>query len=231
MKLPFQYLVEHVKPSAKEQPQDVALRIGGFLVKHSRHFATRVRWHHRYVGDTAGCRSIEFSFGLTRLCLPDSKVIALLYIRDVLRFGVLQSRSARSLDSFGTMRIAHGLGKRRDLQSDDLFRDAFPLPEPCARPEQLDAAIAAAAKELDEFRNRWLNPPEWTKTEVLEFPGSVDGPWARYMLIRRPGRRPHPNPSPAIARGSTCVRASAPCVGRGWCRKTPTVPRASKSGR
>jgi hypothetical protein len=43
-------------------------------------------------------------------------------------------------------------------------------------------AIAAAAKELDELRNRWLNPPEWTKTEILEFPGSVDGPWARYVV-------------------------------------------------
>ena len=38
-----------------------------------------------------------------------------------------------------------------------------------------------AAKELDDLRSRWLNPPEWTKTEVLEFPGSVDGPWARYI--------------------------------------------------
>ena len=44
------------------------------------------------------------------------------------------------------------------------------------------AAIAAAARELDDLRNGWLNPPEWTKTEVLEFPGSVDGPWARYVV-------------------------------------------------
>jgi len=43
------------------------------------------------------------------------------------------------------------------------------------------AAIAAAARELDDLRCRWLNPPEWTKTEVLEFPGSLDGPWARYI--------------------------------------------------
>jgi hypothetical protein len=42
-------------------------------------------------------------------------------------------------------------------------------------------AIATAAKELDDLRNNWLNPPEWTKTEVLEFPGSVAGPWARYI--------------------------------------------------
>lgn len=31
------------------------------------------------------------------------------------------------------------------------------------------------------MRNNWLNPPEWTRTEVLEFPGSVDGPWKRYV--------------------------------------------------
>ena len=29
--------------------------------------------------------------------------------------------------------------------------------------------------ELDMLRNSWLNPPEWTRREVLEFPGSVDG--------------------------------------------------------
>ena len=35
--------------------------------------------------------------------------------------------------------------------------------------------------ELNELRENWLNPPEWTRTETLEFPGSVDGPWARYV--------------------------------------------------
>ena len=34
---------------------------------------------------------------------------------------------------------------------------------------------------MDTLRNSWLNPPEWTKTEVLEFPGSVNGPWHRYV--------------------------------------------------
>jgi hypothetical protein len=31
------------------------------------------------------------------------------------------------------------------------------------------------------MRERWLNPPEWTVEKILEFPGSVGGPWARYM--------------------------------------------------
>jgi len=37
---------------------------------------------------------------------------------------------------------------------------------------------------LDRLRTGWLNPPEWTREEVLEFftpDGSVDGPWARYI--------------------------------------------------
>jgi len=56
--------------------------------------------------------------------------------------------------------------------------ETFPFPRPT--PEQ-KAAIAEAARELDSLRERWLNPPEWTREEVLEFPGSVDGPWKRYV--------------------------------------------------
>jgi hypothetical protein len=60
--------------------------------------------------------------------------------------------------------------------------------------EPQGVAVAGAARELDALRTRWLNPPEWTKTEVLEFPGSVDGPWVRY--IDPATIRPHPNPLP-----------------------------------
>ena len=43
------------------------------------------------------------------------------------------------------------------------------------------AAVAAAASELNELRESWLNPPELTVERILEFPGSVDGPWSRYI--------------------------------------------------
>ena len=42
-------------------------------------------------------------------------------------------------------------------------------------------AIAAAAQELNELRERWLNPPEWTEIRELEFPGTATGPWSRYI--------------------------------------------------
>jgi hypothetical protein len=56
--------------------------------------------------------------------------------------------------------------------------ETFPFPRPTPAQE---AAIAAAAKELNELRERWLNPPEWTVDRVLEFPGSIGGPWDRYI--------------------------------------------------
>jgi hypothetical protein len=52
---------------------------------------------------------------------------------------------------------------------------------PRLTPDDQRAAIAAAAKELNDLRERWLHPPEWTATRVLEFPGTVGGPWDRYL--------------------------------------------------
>jgi hypothetical protein len=57
--------------------------------------------------------------------------------------------------------------------------ETFPFPEV---DDQQKIDIAAAAKELNELRENWLNPPEWTITRVLEFPGSIDGPWSHFVV-------------------------------------------------
>ena len=62
--------------------------------------------------------------------------------------------------------------------------ETFPFPWPPGAEPSGDCrleAVAAAAHELDELRERWLNPPEWVREEVLEFPGSMDGPWSRWI--------------------------------------------------
>ena len=56
--------------------------------------------------------------------------------------------------------------------------ETFPFPEADAGQR---AAIGAAAAELNTLREGWLNPPEWTRTETLVFPGTVGGPWDRYI--------------------------------------------------
>ena len=89
-------------------------------------------------------------------------------------FGVLHSR----IHEVWALRLGTQLETRPRYTPTTCF-ETFPLPDPTKKQEK---AIAAAAKELDDLRNRWLNPPEWTRTEILEFPGSVSGPWARYVV-------------------------------------------------
>jgi hypothetical protein len=107
--------------------------------------------------------------------LPDHQLIAFAHSDDYF-FGVLHSRShevwARAQ---GTQVRERESGFR---YTPTTCFETFPFPP--AGDEQ-KAAIASAAKELDTLRNNWLNPPEWTRQEVLEFPGSVAGPWGRYV--------------------------------------------------
>ncbi|MEI7733052.1 MAG: DNA methyltransferase, partial [Verrucomicrobiota bacterium] len=63
----------------------------------------------------------------------------------------------------------------------EVKEDAPPYGGPPSTPAGHRAAIAAAAKALNELRESWLNPPEWTETRVLQFPGTVGGPWDRYI--------------------------------------------------
>lgn len=79
------------------------------------------------------------------------------------------------------------------------------MPEPTPEQEQ---AISEAAREMNELRERWLNPPEWTREEILEFPGSPDGPWAHYIApgtttVRYPRLVPKDEASAALLKKRT----------------------------
>lgn len=56
-------------------------------------------------------------------------------------------------------------------------------PPTLRRMDRLDhvQAISQAADHLDRARTLWLNPPGWLREEILEFPGSVGGPWTRFV--------------------------------------------------
>jgi len=107
--------------------------------------------------------------------IPDSRVYVFARDDDY-SFGILHCR-VHEVWSLATS-SRHGVGNDPTYNNTTCF-ETFPFPEPS---EAQRAAIAEAAKELDGLRNNWLNPPEWTREEVLEFPGSVDGPWSRYVL-------------------------------------------------
>jgi hypothetical protein len=88
-------------------------------------------------------------------------------------FGLLQNR----FHSVWALTLGSTLEDRPCYTPTTCF-ETFPFPQPSAEQE---IEISTAAKKLNELRERWLNPPEWTETRTLEFPGSADGPWARYV--------------------------------------------------
>jgi hypothetical protein len=128
----------------------------------------------RYLA-TARVAKYRLFVWLDSTVLPDSKVIAIAFADDF-RFGILQSRihEAWTLATCGW----HGKGNDATYNPTECF-ETFPFPR--STPAQ-ETSIADAARELNELRERWLNPPEWTEERILEFPGSMNGPWARYLV-------------------------------------------------
>jgi len=105
--------------------------------------------------------------------LPDCQLFAFARANDYF-FGVVNSRF------HGVWALKQGTRlETRPRYTPTTCFETFPFPHPTPAQE---AAIATASKELNELRERWLNPPEWTVGRILEFPGSADGPWARYLV-------------------------------------------------
>jgi type II restriction/modification system DNA methylase subunit YeeA len=128
----------------------------------------------RYLAITRHAANLVFAWVGSEV-LPDSALFAFTTEGDQ-DFGILQSRLHR------VWAFAKGTQVR---ERESGFRytptecfETFPFPSMNASQE---ARIAEAAAELDGLRRAWLDPAKWTKEEVLEFPGSVDGPWKRFV--------------------------------------------------
>jgi hypothetical protein len=110
--------------------------------------------------------------------LPDHKLTVFAFGDDC-EMGILQSR----IHVTWALRLGTRLETRPNYTPSTCF-ETFPFPfgvldNGSATPAH--GAIAAGAKELNEMRENWLNPPEWVRTEVLEFHGTVGGLWDRYI--------------------------------------------------
>ena len=213
--MPFQYVVESVKPAREKNNRRVRAQNWWLLGETLPAFRKAVTGLSRYIGTARVAKHRLFVWQDSPV-LPDSKVIAIAFDDDF-RFGVLHSR----IHELWTLAMCgwHGKGNDATYNPTECF-ETFPFPfadDLAEQPENLEAqldaakhykhivlredpavyhvggashqltpaehrdAIAAAAQELNALRERWLNPPEWTVEKILEFPGSLTGPWSRYI--------------------------------------------------
>jgi type II restriction/modification system DNA methylase subunit YeeA len=171
---PFEYVQRYIKPERIKNPDRQRREFWWRLGRSGSDWksATKDLLRTIFTPRVSKHRVFAWFEGTT---LPDSAVVGFANSTDYF-FGILHSRMHE------VWSLAQGT-QLRERESGFRYTattcfETFPFPEPT---EDQREAIAEAARELDNLRTRWLNPPEWTREEVLEFPGSIDGPWARYV--------------------------------------------------
>ena len=183
---PFKLLEDRVKPDR------VGNRRASYAERWWLHVEPRPAMRNalparRYVATPNVTKHRLFSF-LSHPTLPDHQLIAFARSDDYF-FGVLQS----SVHDLWARRMGTQL---REAESGFRYTpttcfETFPLPWPPGKEDAAHPAyqrIAAAAKELNELRERELNPPEWLEPleqKVDAADDFADVPAAARPLLRR----------------------------------------------
>ena len=163
--VPFSYVVDHVKATR---------------IQNRRESRAKYWWRHgdaqpamrkakkeltRYIVTPEVAKHRIFVWVNAKIS-PDCKLMVITR-SDYTTFGILQSRLHEIWSlAMGSM---HGVGNDPRYTPTTTF-ETFPFPEgltpkdtKAAVPDTIAAkSIAEAAKKLDQLRNNWLNPPEWT---------------------------------------------------------------------
>jgi type II restriction/modification system DNA methylase subunit YeeA len=172
--LPFQYLEKNVRPIRAKNRRAAYARNWWIFAESRPAMRKAFAGKLRFLATCMVAKHRIFAW-LDSVCLP-ANVVIVFGRSDDFFFGILNSHfHLKWADAQGTQLREKESGSR---YTPTTCFETFPFPRPT--PEQ-EAAIAAAAQELNELRERWLNPPEWTETRTLEFPGSITGPWSRYV--------------------------------------------------
>jgi hypothetical protein len=168
---PFAYVAEHVRKAREVQPRDWYRAEWWQLYAQRPEMRKALNGMSRFIVTPNVSKHRLFTWQAAPTN-PDHQLIVFARADDCF-FGVLQSRFHETW----ALKLGTRLETRPRYTPTTCF-DTFPFPDAHAEHE---AAIAAAAKGLNERRETWLNPPEWTRTEVMGFPGTVGGPWDRYI--------------------------------------------------
>jgi hypothetical protein len=167
----FEYVRQHVRPLRVNHREAVQRKFWWRLARPCPEVKEALQPLSRFLVTSIVSKHRLFAWHLAPVN-PDH-ALAVFAREDDCFFGVLHSR----FHEVWALKQGTRLETRPRYTPTTCF-ETYPFPR--ATPEQ-QAAIAVAAKQLNELRERWLNPPEWTVERIMEFPGSTSGPWARYV--------------------------------------------------
>ncbi|MEI7902739.1 MAG: DNA methyltransferase [bacterium] len=168
---PYSYLEQNIKPIRTSNNRQGYRDLWWIYAESRPAMRTAFSDKNRYLATCMVAKHRLFVW-LDSVCVPANVVIVFAHADDLF-FGLLHSR----LHEVWSLRMGTRLETRPRYTPTTCF-ETFPFPAPT---EEQSQSIAAAAKELNDLRENWLNPPEWTRVETLTFTGTVGGPWNRYI--------------------------------------------------
>jgi type II restriction/modification system DNA methylase subunit YeeA len=175
--LPFQHVLEHVKPEREKNNREIYARFWWRHVEPRPGMWRAIGKRHRYVVTPRVAKHRTFLW-LDRVVCPDSRIFAFA-LDDDTTFGVMHSK----LHEVWTLATCswHGVGNDPTYNTGTCF-ETFPFPEGLTpnisaadyADDPRAKAIANAAAKLNELRENWLNPGDLVRREPEVVPGYPD---------------------------------------------------------
>jgi len=235
---PFQHVLAHVKPVREKNREE---RTGAKWWLHRRSgedLRTAMLPLQRYMVTPRVSKHRLFVW-FPRPTFPDSATFLIARADDT-TFGILHSR----FHELWSLRLCTWLGVGNDPRyTPTTTFETFPFPAgltprdtapvagqgtpPCLAGHVAAGNIAAAARRLNELRENWLNPPEWTERIPEVVPGYPD------RIVAKPGHEADLkkrtltnlyNARPAWLDGAHQALDAAVAAAYGWTDYTPDMP-------
>jgi type II restriction/modification system DNA methylase subunit YeeA len=163
--MPFEYVRRNVKGSREEVRSEERSTSRWWLHQRPRpEMWSAIGDKTRYIVSPRVTKHRIFAWTETAT-VPDSRLLVIARDDDYF-FGVLHSR-VHELWSLNTS-PRHGVGNDPTYNAESCF-ETFPFPWSPGQEDQSDVrviAIAKAARELNELREAWLNPPDISDVEL-----------------------------------------------------------------
>ena len=178
---PFSVVRERVRPQRAQSNTPSERRDWWKLARRATAFFNALGTLPRFIVTPEVSKHRTFVW-LPRTTVPDKNLVAITKDDDAV-FGVLHSH----IHALWALRLGTSLEDRPRYTSTTTFR-TFPFPEgltPNLKPTEYTnphaAEIGAIAARLNELRENWLNPPEWTERVAEVVPGYPD------RIVAKPG--------------------------------------------